>query len=274
MPTVSTVGCAVPCRASTGTVHSVFARACNIAVDGALVTIGVAPFAGGPTTLVLDGNGMPDLRTLFRAGEPVEWSGRGARSPRVELDFAGAQRWRPAKPRRMPSPERTAANLRIACATPRADPAGGKVRDALARACREARPLRAAGLARRLVGLGAGLTPSGDDFLVGLCAGLHARVGRESDRRRLMARLCSSLRSELPRTTTISAHQLRLAASGQFNEDVLDARDVLVSSRSRHAVRAALARLVAVGASSGAAACEGLRAGLAAQVHPVWERRR
>ena len=103
-------------------------------------------------------------------------------------------------------------------------------------------------VARRLVGLGTGLTPSGDDFLVGFAS----RLGDNAARRRVRERLAAAPMADLARTNVISAHQLRLAASGQFNDDLLRARDALVSSRSR--LRSALAPLLRTGASSGAAA--------------------
>ena len=264
MLAVSTLGFAVPAGAATGTVHSVFARACNIALDGGLVTVGVAPLCAGPSNVVIEDREVPDLRTLFRIGERVEWCSDGARSAGVALDFTQARRWRPPRMRKPLSAARIAANLRIVACRAERDPAGRHVRLALARACRAANTMRAERLARRLIGLGNGLTPSGDDFLVGLCASLDAPIGDNAARRRLRARLCAVLLANLARTNAISAHQLQLAASGQFNDDLLRARNALVSSRSR--LRGALAPLLRTGASSGAAACEGLRAGLAAQL--------
>lgn len=249
---VVTVGNAVPVRDWHGTVHSVFARACNVATGGGVVTIGAAPFAGGPATVVIDARGVADLRTLFRPGERFEWREEIARSPRAVLDLTRAQRWRPPPARKTLPRRRVAPRLTVRLHGPRLR---------LARACRAGHVLRAAALARGLIGLGPGLTPSGDDFLVGLCAGLAATAGN----RRLRARLATTLVQQQSRTTTLSAQQLRLAAAGMFNEDVLRARDALLACASRARLREALATLRAAGATSGAAACDGLLAGLAAQ---------
>ena len=62
MLAVSTLGFAVPAGAATGTVHSVFARACNIALDGGLVTVGIAPLCAGPSNVVIESRDVPDLR--------------------------------------------------------------------------------------------------------------------------------------------------------------------------------------------------------------------
>lgn len=255
MLVVSTLGCAVPLGAAAGVVHSVFARACNIELDGALVAIGTASMPAGPANVIVEGP-VPDFRDLFAAGERVEWLCDGARTGRVRLDFRHARRWRPPSPRRTLPRARIAANLRM----PWRAPTPTHLRLALARACRERSALRAAGLARRLVGLGDGLTPSGDDFLTGLMAGLDAGLLPE---RRLRERIRAAVAQSLPRTNAISAHYLRLALCGQYNADLLCARDALVSPRLRP--RRAMTALLACGASSGAAACAGLRAGIAAQ---------
>ncbi len=126
--TVDSVGYLVPNHDFDGTVHSVFARACNIACEGILLTLAVPGLADGPAALVLARATQPDLRTLFRAGERICRRDGVVRSPRVTIDVGAAT---------------------VAC------PA-------------------------RLIGLGEGLTPAGDDFLVGLCAGLATCAGLHS----------------------------------------------------------------------------------------------
>ena len=264
------MGSAMPVRASTGRVHSVFARACNVEFEHGLVTVAIAPISPGPTTLVLDPASATDLRTLFRAGESIEWGEGSARSARVTLDFAQARRWQPARTRRALPLARVAANLDAAATAVRRRNGGeissDRLRAALAGACRAGNGLRASRLTHRMLGLGPGSTPAGDDFLVGLCAGLDARFGRNPQQQRVRDRIAATVCANLSRTTALSAHQLRLAAAGHFNDDVLAARDALVSPALRPRMLRALSRLLSVGASSGAATCQGLRAGLAAQL--------
>ena len=63
---------------------------------------------------------------------------------------------------------------------------------ALVEACRAFDGERAARHASSLIGWGEGLTPAGDDFLVGLIAGLDALVGGDGRRRCLRAALAST----------------------------------------------------------------------------------
>ena len=69
----------------------------------------------------------------------------------------------------------------------------------------------------RLIGLGIGLTPSGDDFLCGFLAGLRLSLS-ESDRFRqiLEKKICS----HLDRTNEISAAFLHCAVLGQFSAPI------------------------------------------------------
>ena len=69
----------------------------------------------------------------------------------------------------------------------------------------------------QLIGLGIGLTPSGDDFLCGFLAGLRLSLS-ESDRFRqiLEKKICSHLN----RTNEISAAFLHCAVLGQFSAPI------------------------------------------------------
>jgi len=103
-----------------------------------------------------------------------------------------------------------------------------------------------------LIGLGVGLTPSGDDALVGMLAVLAgAGVAPDALRQLLPGP------GELPElTTSVSVTALRLAAGGEFSAPV---RDVLAAS-SVGALAVAVGQLRGYGATSG---CDTL-AGMAA----------
>ncbi len=80
---------------------------------------------------------------------------------------------------------------------------------------------RLAATVRRLVGLGPGLTPSGDDLLAGALAGLHAAAGQLAAGRTAEPHpagaidvVAQAIRPLLPRTNSISAQLLRLAIGG------------------------------------------------------------
>ena len=67
-----------------------------------------------------------------------------------------------------------------------------------------------------VIGMGQGLTPCGDDFIVGLLSALWAR---DSHKRFLLAESCLPL---LSNTTKVSAEMLAHAIKGRFSQVVLD----------------------------------------------------
>src|SRR4029078_9019152 len=71
MLTAKRVGYLVPVPHFEGTVHSTFARACNIACGATLLTVAVDELADGPTTIKLAPGAVPDLRGLFRTGQQL-----------------------------------------------------------------------------------------------------------------------------------------------------------------------------------------------------------
>jgi hypothetical protein len=105
--------------------------------------------------------------------------------------------------------------------------------------------------ATALVGLGAGLTPAGDDCVVGALAVIH-RVGHSLVADADVARRLRD--AAWTRTTDVGREFLLHAIDGAFAESVLDA----VSGEEARAARGLLA-LMAQGASSGADTWHGLR---------------
>jgi hypothetical protein len=108
-----------------------------------------------------------------------------------------------------------------------------------------------------LVGLGAGLTPAGDDALIGWLAGI-ALLG--TDGRSDVLR--QALHSRLARTTDVSRAHLEDALAGEFSEPLARFADAL--TRSPADAQRALAELAAVGATSGLDAAAGLLAAVQA----------
>jgi len=111
-----------------------------------------------------------------------------------------------------------------------------------------------------LLGLGIGLTPSGDDALVGLLA-VSRTVGIGATLRHQLGQLLTGPRAG-NLTTETSLCQLRLAAEGDFSPLVLDLMKALTGDQAASADRAryALDRLAGVGHSSGADLIAGARA--------------
>ncbi len=111
--------------------------------------------------------------------------------------------------------------------------------------------------ARRLAGLGPGLTPAGDDFLLGVMVGVWMSHGTWK-----AERLCAQIAEvAAPRTTSLSTAWLQHAARGELSEPWHRLWRVL-GARDEKALKTAVAEIAAVGASSGRDALAGLRCAL------------
>jgi len=138
------------------------------------------------------------------------------------------------------------------------------VADALRDACRALERDHALRHVDRLGGWGEGLTPAGDDFLIGLVAGLDALVRDRQQQRELHGAIAAALRRATPRTTPIAAHYLQLAADGHYTEPLVRLREALLCEDDDPQVDAALHAALRIGATSGADAVSGLLAALQA----------
>jgi hypothetical protein len=112
-------------------------------------------------------------------------------------------------------------------------------------------------LAQRLLGVGPGLTPAGDDVLAGLLVGLWSFSQRAEPLR--LAVLAS-----LARTTDLSAALLRCAARGESIPQVNQLLRTMSGSAQQGQLDRALDDLVRVGHTSGTALAIGI---LAAAYH-------
>jgi len=266
---VDRIGCLVPRRDFSGRVHSTFARACNIEHGDSLLTLVAHEAGNGPALLRLAAGAAPDLHRLLDVGEPLRFHRGVAQAGRVRIDLTQARVWH-AAPRcsraGAPQAPRQQAQQwldahRRARGGSAIDGAAAATVAALLAACRARTGPLAAQHAARLVGWGEGLTPAGDDFLVGLCAGLDASIDDDAARAACRDAIAAALIASLPRTTRISAHYLRLAAAGHYNERVLAARDALLGDAG--GLDGALHAVCAVGATSGADMLAGLLGALA-----------
>ena len=103
-----------------------------------------------------------------------------------------------------------------------------------------------------LVGLGEGVTPAGDDFLVGCFAGLWACAGRDAARIGFLAALRERLMRSAPPTGALSRVYLEASFDGETSERLFDVADALAAGSEDAVVRRIAARALAVGHSSGA----------------------
>jgi len=111
-----------------------------------------------------------------------------------------------------------------------------------------------------LAGLGPGGTPAGDDFLIGLMAGLRAWPRFLLPVELSVDDACILLSQvAIPRTNVYSAAHLRAAQTGQMGDDWHRLAAALAAS-DESAIHQAANRLLAVGATSGADAMAGFLA--------------
>lgn len=207
--------------------------------------------------------------TGLSAGDPVVVTGSVIDLGHRLLDLAGAPRW---APRPIDLSGLAPADLRRAAALldpgshphPRSsfeEASAALLRSgtaSLVEAARAGDPDRVVVAATRLIGLGAGLTPTGDDILTGLAV-LLAQPGM------LLSPLLSPLREAIgaaaDRTTAVSAATLAEATAGRARERIHGLIATLPAGESG-AIIAAAALVRRIGHSSGADLLTGLRLGL------------
>jgi Protein of unknown function (DUF2877) len=263
---VAAVGHRVPREVAAWRVHSVFASACNFIFKDQLLTL-VSPRSGsGPTALLLQDAAPCSMERLFDVGEIASMQLSELRSRRVVLRLAHGSLWRQPIARPLLASLDIETNLAIArdrlaqrprptsVIDDRAVPVVHALVSATRTLDREDAILR---LVERLVGWGEGLTPAGDDFLVGWLAALDA-LANTPERQRFHAVVAPALARLAARTTPIAAHFLRLAATGDYVEALECVRDAVLCESDRIRVRRAVDATLDIGATSGADMLSGL----------------
>ena len=173
---------------------------------------------------------------------------------RAALDIAGARLWTPAPLSHQAEPDLQALRAAARGRVPR-EGFGCLVVDAHNSLSGHAAPALEAidrwlignaldDDAEMLIGLGPGLTPSGDDYLGGVLISLH-QLGREAQARSLWR----WLEPRLARTSAISGAHLAAAAAGEGHETLHACLQALYSAHADWP--ALLARLDQVGHCSG-----------------------
>jgi hypothetical protein len=270
-------GYLVPAAPFDATVHSVYRSACNLAHGDTLIILAVFASPEGPTTVRLDAAGSIDLRDWFHPGEAVTSRGAWLAFANVRVDCGHARTWAPPQQALYaPTPIDLARGLQVArtrldaqrthCASVLHREGAAVCRD-LEHACRSLESGAAQTQVARLIGWGEGLTPAGDDFVVGLLAALQILAGDDA-RRSFLHRLCATVAAASAYTTAVAAHYLRLAAHDHFNADLHDLRDALLAGDDPARLERSLDTVLSRGATSGGDLLAGLLAGIRAWVPP------
>jgi len=149
------------------------------------------------------------------------------------------------------------------------DPAAGRLRtgrEALASALAGTGDL--AGTVRNLVGLGAGLTPAGDDLLAGVMAGLvvFGTALERPDAGTLASRIRQEVVAHAAATTPLAADLAEHAARGALVQPATDLCRAIADQRpgADSALTPAVERLLRLGHTSGRDLAEGLLLGASA----------
>jgi hypothetical protein len=271
-----------------GRVHSVFERIVNMQSEGAeLFTIARCGIDNAPNTLVA--NATRPWSALVGIGERVLSSTHVFQLGRhVQIRFDAAAAWNALRTRYPANDARLRHNITLArevWSSANACNAHGSMdrassiaatapalletrwtalRDAIDRHDCDAMRTRA----RALIGLGPGLTPSGDDFLVGLFAVLHIDASPCAHLRDVCAEIIEAVDE---RTNAISAAALKAAAQGRVRESI-DALLTELMTGDDHRVLASLRRVLAIGSTSGADIVAGILAGFDANLHATESR--
>ena len=240
-------------ESARGRVHSVFARAVNVQwSDGSLLALHgpgplLAPFAAAVDDVARLGALRPDMIVTVESGRLL--------APGLGLSWQGAQRVDCALVSRRPGGASGFAALAgvLPPHAPGLDSQLGRdARAALAAGIAERDATRLMAGARSLLGLGEGLTPAGDDCLVGALAVLHAVDASVLTEPGVAAAIAADAGA---RTTTIAREFVLHALAGRFSEPVL----AVLRARSRDEADRAAARLATSGATSGADTLHGMR---------------
>jgi hypothetical protein len=266
---------------SEARVHHVFDRSCNlINREGAILSlvsteIGPGPFAitvGKAGSLPRDFLGIWDGVNTFSR---VRCSPDEIRIGSVAVDLSKAQIWDPKPAWEDILPETLARTRQILedflpfCSTASKTLKNGHVSASTTTLMAAWRDL-SAGLqandieqakvgAKKMAGLGSGLTPAGDDFLMGFIYSLWSQW----DPKEAQDWAKELVKEAAPRTTHLSVAWLMAAANGQAAEPWHRLVHALNQENSRDLVQAA-AGIQATGHSSGADALAGYVAGLKA----------
>jgi hypothetical protein len=121
---------------------------------------------------------------------------------------------------------------------------------------------------RPLIGLGPGLTPSGDDFIVGYLTGLWSTAGSDSSRLRFISSLGTWLSQASTGTNAISRTYIKSAVNGNVSEPIATLAQRFGWGESMDSVRQATRTALQVGHTSGTDGVLGLLLGCIAWAAP------
>jgi hypothetical protein len=274
-------------QGALGRVFALFAQSLYLELDAGWVCLGGASLAVGPLTLICAPMPEGDLRAHLSVGDAARIETDTLLVGPLRIELGEAEPWWPAAvgawdrhslARGLAAASTAVRNLNAQDGLALLARAGTAERQALARAAAGplshlAQVLSAADTAPEvppasakiapLIGLGPGLTPSGDDVLSGVLVALSL-LGRTPLRDGLWRALQGAIAE---RTTDLSRAQLAAAAEGLGGAQLHEVLSVIMTGASAH-IQAACAALGRVGHTSGWDALAGALLALRATANP------
>jgi hypothetical protein len=116
--------------------------------------------------------------------------------------------------------------------------------------------------AHEMIGLGPGVTPSGDDILIGFLAGLHSMAGNNKERQSFIQEFGSAIFLLLKETNEISRTYIQHAIKGEFSSSIVALIDAIRKGEQLQLLTST-ENAMRVGHSSGMDSVTGLLIGLA-----------
>jgi hypothetical protein len=120
---------------------------------------------------------------------------------------------------------------------------------------------------KSLIGLGPGLTPSGDDFIVGYLAGLWSTAGTEQSKRSFLLLIGNWLFNSLKGTNEISRTYIRYAMEGEVSEPLAVLARRIAKGENMNGIKESTEEAFQVGSTSGTDGVLGLLLGILAWHH-------
>lgn len=285
------IGYAIPRTDFDAVVHSVFRTAINLRLDvNQLLTIVASSEADLPQGIRVD---TPDDFSfeIFKAGEQVTCRDDTLHFNSLTIEMRGARLWKcdlPALQVDLTHPAASNAWRSVWQALNRrqielnaeiiaedlfrsdriapsivADKAGKAMRD-LVNATRRYDLTVAQSSVHALIGLGSGLTPSGDDLLVGYIAGLWCTIRNQNNRAQFVSNLGDAIIHQSEDTNEISRAYLYHAARGQVSSLLANLAEAICMDWNPDRLLNAAESAMRVGHTSGMDAVTGLLVGLTA----------
>lgn len=286
------IGYAVPRTDFDAEVHSVFRSAVNLRLNNGdkLLTLVTSNEADLPQGIRVD---TPDNFSfeIFRVGEQITCLDNILRFDSLTIELQDARRWKcdlPALQADLTTPAMSTSWQRawqilnqrqrlltseiiaedlfrsdetIQVGVPRK---AGEAMRGLFAATQQFDLTFASSSLNALIGLGAGLTPSGDDLLVGYLAGLWCTVLDKSDRLQFVSNLGKTVSHLSHQTNDISRTYLYHASRGQVSSRLTNLAKAICHGENSDRILTTAESAMQVGHTSGMDAVTGLLTGLIA----------